>query len=785
MNEARFERKRVRFHGARAAFTMGRGWRRHAFTAVGPYAASALAVGASMLTHATPLQTGVLLAQGATISLLCGAVRASRKRAREQAMRESDVRRSSKEARRSAEEARLRWQGVFDSAVDLIVLIDSDFVIVDANRAAADFLGRHRDELVGAHSTRFVAPQDRGPWIHRWSAAKTAPPSCFEVSLLAPCGAGHLFEVTAAPNIGPSLHLAMLKDIDGRRRGERFARFLDEASDVLAGSLDCEATLATVARLAVPAIADRAAIDMFDGNGNGPRRVAVAHADPGKAEHEQRLERCDARAPTGAPEIYESIPDERSGDDVTNDEELAVLRSLGFVSSMRVPLRLRGRAVGTISLACSDARRRFRSGDLPFAKELAHRASAALENTRILLESQEANRAKDEFLATISHELRTPLNAILGWTTMLRRKPDVDAKKALDTIERNARAQMRLIEDVLDVSRAVTGKLKIEPVEVDLGNVLRATVDILTPMAEAKAIAVDVRIEGGVCRLSGDPDRLQQAFWNVLQNAIKFTAKGGRVTARLACANPGVELVIADSGRGIRPDFLPFVFERFRQADSSTTRAEGGLGLGLAITKHIVELHGGTVIAGSRGEGHGATFTIALPGQVLEAAPSSSTAGRSARTSSSGVYLSPGGTEKAQGLSGVKILVCDDDEDGRELLAAVLAAEGADTHTAANGCAVLTAFREFGPHVLVSDVGMPQMDGYELIRQIRAMPEDEGGQVPAIALTAHAGGEDELKALVAGYQVYVTKPIDPSRLVHIVGNLVGRPIERKSERPGS
>jgi CheY-like chemotaxis protein len=343
---------------------------------------------------------------------------------------------------------------------------------------------------------------------------------------------------------------------------------------------------------------------------------------------------------------------------------------------------------------------------------------------------------------------------------------------------------MRLIEDVLDVSRAVTGKLKIEPAEVDLGNVLRAAVDVLMPMAEAKVIALDVRVEGGLCRLSGDADRLQQAFWNVLQNAIKFTAKSGRVTVRLSRTDAGAELVVADSGRGIRPDFLPFVFERFRQADSSTTRAEGGLGLGLAITKHIVELHGGTVSARSRGEGHGATFTIVLPAQALEARSASSTPGRSAKPSS-GVYLSTGGTEKVQGLSGVKILVCDDDEDGRELLAAVLAAEGADTYTAANGGAVLEAFREFGPHVLVSDVGMPHIDGYELIRQIRAMPEDEGGQVPAIALTAHAGGEDELKALLAGYQVYVTKPIDPSRLVHIVGNLVGRPIERKRERPGS
>jgi PAS domain S-box-containing protein len=761
---------------------MGAGWRRHAVTAVGPYAASALAVATSMLTHATPLQTGFLLAQGAAISLLCGAVRSSRERAREHAQREIGARRMAEEARGSAEEARLRCQGVFDAVGDLMVLLDNDFAIVDANRAAADFLGRRKDELVGAHSSRFVAPQDRAAWVHRWRVVSSGPPSSFEVSLLAPCGAGHLFEVTAAPNIGPSLHLAMLRDIDAHRRGERFARFLDEASDILAGSLDCEATLAKVARVAVPAIADRAAIDMVDGS--GPRRVAVAHADPGKARQEMLLERSEARAPTGAPEIHERIPDRRAGEDVDDPEELAVLRSLGFVSSIRVPLRVRSRPVGTISLACSDVRRRFRSADLAFAKELSHRASAALENARTFHESQEANRAKDEFLATISHELRTPLNAILGWTTMLRRKPDVDAKKALDTIERNARAQMRLIEDVLDVSRAVTGKLKIEPAEVDLGDVLRASVKVLTPMAEAKTIALDVRLEEGVCRLSGDADRLQQALWNVLQNAIKFTARGGRVNVCSMRTEAGVEVVVADSGRGIRPDFLPFVFERFRQADSSTTRAEGGLGLGLAITKHIVELHGGTVSVRSRGEGHGTTFTIALPAHALEAPAASSTPGRSVKASS-GVYLSPGGAEKVQDLSGVKILVCDDDQDGRELLAAVLAAEGADTFTAASGGAALEGFREFVPHVLISDVGMPHVDGYELIRQIRALPEGEGGQVPAIALTAHSGAEDELKALLAGYQVYVTKPIEPDRLVKIVGHLVGRPVERKRERPGS
>jgi PAS domain S-box-containing protein len=791
MNDARLERGRKPLSSATAAITMGGGWRQHAVTAVGPYAATAVAVGTSMLAHTTPLQTGVLLAQGAAVSLLCGALRAGRERARGHTRGEAEARRAAEAARASAEEARLRLRGVFDSAVDLMVLVDDDLSIVDANRAALDFLEKRRDELVGAPSSRFVAPHDRASWMQRWPGGRAGPAFCFEVSLLAPCGAAHLFEVTAAPDIAPSIHLARLRDIDARRRSEQFARFLDEASDILAGSLDCEATLATVARVAVPGIADRAAVDLVDASG-ATRRIAVVHADPATEERERRPrtlgagddDRAGARVPASAPEICESLPDGR-GIDGGDPEELATLRSLGFVSSLRVPLRVRGRVVGGISLASSDVRRRYRSRDLAFAKELAHRASAALENARTFHESQEANRAKDEFLATISHELRTPLNAILGWTTMLRRKPDVDAKKALDTIERNARAQMRLIEDVLDVSRAVTGKLKLEPTEVDLGGVLRASVEVVTPMAEAKAIALDVRVEGTDCRLCGDADRLQQAFWNVLQNAIKFTAKGGRVDARLTRSDSRVELVVADTGRGIRPDFLPFVFDRFRQADSSTTRAEGGLGLGLAITKHIVELHGGTVIARSRGEGHGSTFTIALPALSAELRPASSRPPRRSAKASSGVYLSPGGlSDKAQGLAGVRALVCDDDEDGRELLAAVLAAEGAVTLTAPNGSAALDAFRTFAPQVLVSDVGMPLIDGYELIREIRAMPEEEGGQIPAIALTAHAGGEDELKALVAGYQVYVTKPIDPGRLMQIIGNLVGRPLERKTESPG-
>lgn len=417
------------------------------------------------------------------------------------------------------------------------------------------------------------------------------------------------------------------------------------------------------------------------------------------------------------------------------------------------------------------------------AEEAVRRAGAAFERAQTFREAQEVGRLKDEFLATVSHELRTPLNAILGWTTMLRRKPDVDTRKALDTIERNARSQMRLVEDVLDVSRAATGKLKIEPSAIDLVEVVRASAEIIAPTAEARGVALDVRLDEVPCGLWGDAERLRRAFWNVLSNAIKFTARGGRVAVRLARIGAHVEFVVADTGRGIHPDFLPHVFDRFRQADSSTTRAEGGLGLGLAIVKHIVELHGGTVSAQSRGEGYGATFTIALPVQALQAAPSSAP-GRPPKLSS-GVYLSSGATETVQGLSGIRVLVCDDDEEVRQELAAALATARASTRDAPGGCAALDAFREFSPHVFVAEIGGPHAGGHELIAQIRSMHEDEGGQTPAIALSAHVGRDDELTALAAGYQIHLAKPVDPRRFVEIVGNLVGRPLARSTGRPAT
>ena len=566
------------------------------------------------------------------------------------------------------------------------------------------------------------------------------------------------------------LETALREALEARKRLEESLRFLSEAGAVLAGSLDYDETLEAVTRLAVPRIADWASIDMLNPDGTF-RRVGVAHADPQKVALAMDLSRRrpptagDPTGPasvvrTGQTELFEQISDELLVGAVTDPESLRIIRTLGLVSSMCVPLNIGGRPAGAMTLVSAESGRSFGASDVALAEELARRASMAIDNARAYREAQEANRVKDDFLATMSHELRTPLNAILGWSAMLRVRPDVDVKKAVDTIERNARAQVRLIEEILDISRIMTGKLRLDLKSVDLAGVLRASVDVVAPSALAKGITLEARVEVEPCPFYGDAGRLQQVFWNLLSNAVKFTPKGGRVEARLGRVGSEVELTVKDTGRGIRSDFLPVMFQRFRQADSSSTRTEGGLGIGLAIVGHLVELHGGVVKAHSAGEGHGATFTVRLPVRavvVQERRPESAA------------------TTDTKLLSGLRVLVCEDDADCRDLLLEVLSGEGATVRLAAAAAEALEHFREFRPDVLVSDIGLPLVDGYALIRQIRQLGEQQGGRTPAIALTAYAGGEDARRAFSAGYQLHVTKPVDPGELATRVANLAGRP----------
>ena len=385
-------------------------------------------------------------------------------------------------------------------------------------------------------------------------------------------------------------------------------------------------------------------------------------------------------------------------------------------------------------------------------------------------EAEAANRIKDEFLATLSHELRTPLNAMLGWTQLLRTRNfnEETTARALETIDRNTKSLAQLIEDVLDVSRIITGKFRMNVCPVELVPIIEAAIETVRTAADAKQIQIQSGLDSSVGTILGDANRLQQVVWNLLSNAVKFTPRGGRVEVRLERINSRVQIRVSDTGQGISPEFLPYVFDRFRQADSSMTRVHGGLGLGLAIVRHVVELHGGTVYAESPGLGQGATFIVELPFMAVDVLATSKLEQVQPKLTDEMPNLCP------LELEGLKVLVVDDEPDARDLIATVLGQCGAEVEVAASAVEALETIEKWQPDVLVSDIGMPGEDGYTLIRKLRALEAQRGGQIPAVALTAYARAEDRTQALLAGFQLHVPKPVDPSELAVVVGNLVGR-----------
>ena len=402
--------------------------------------------------------------------------------------------------------------------------------------------------------------------------------------------------------------------------------------------------------------------------------------------------------------------------------------------------------------------------ELKLAEQERGRLLEAEREARAAAES--ANRTKDDFLATLSHELRTPLNAILGWSQLLKMggmEPD-EFSHALDTIERNARVQAQLVEDLLDLSRIITGKLKLQAQPVDLPFTIDAAIDSVRPTATAKGITLIPVLDSHATPVMGDAHRLQQIAWNLLTNAIKFTPEGGTIQCFLTRGDAKAEFVVSDTGVGISPEFMPHIFERLRQADSSTTRRHGGLGLGLAIVRHLVELHGGTVSATSRGLGKGSTFTVTLP---LVNTP------RAVRPRPSN--LPPRGDGLGgKPLAGLRLLVVDDEPDARELLGHILQGAGAQVKLVTSAAQALAELARVNPHVLLSDISMPDEDGYSLVRRVRTLPQQEGGSVPAIALTALARTDDRQEALLAGYQMHMAKPVEPEQLIEAVANLAGR-----------
>ncbi len=414
----------------------------------------------------------------------------------------------------------------------------------------------------------------------------------------------------------------------------------------------------------------------------------------------------------------------------------------------------------------------FTPSDESILMQLAQMASVAVENARLYKaeqqaraaaeasreEAQAANRVKDEFLAVLSHELRSPLNPILGWSKLLqsRKLDETKIVQALSTIERNAKLQSELIEDLLDVSRILQGKLSLNVAPVNLASIIRAAIETVRLAAEAKSIQVEASLAPDVGLVSGDSTRLQQVIWNLLSNAVKFTPPGGQVNIRLERLDSCAQITVSDTGQGIAPDFLPYVFDYFRQANAATTRKFGGLGLGLAIVRHLVELHGGTVRADSPGEGQGATFVVRLP-----LMPTPLKANQDEQS-----------PEQSLDLNGIKILVVDDETDTRELVVFLLEQQGAQVTAASSAHEALLALTQAKPDVLLSDIGMPDMDGYMLIQQVRTLAPEQGGQIPAIALTAYAGETNQQQVIAAGFQKHISKPIEPEVLVQAIAQLV-------------
>jgi signal transduction histidine kinase/ActR/RegA family two-component response regulator len=427
----------------------------------------------------------------------------------------------------------------------------------------------------------------------------------------------------------------------------------------------------------------------------------------------------------------------------------------GSITLLERPMRA-ATLLRSVQVALRSRRRQYQVRDLLKRQQILRR------------EAEEANRIKDEFLATVSHELRTPLNAILGWSTLIRQgKADEQTlARAIETIERNAKAQAQLIEDLLDVSRMISGKMRLNVESIELVSVIRAAVDAIHPAAEAKGIQLDLDLDF-VDSLEADAHRLQQVVWNLLSNAVKFTGAGGRVRIKLEGLQSEARIEVSDTGEGIDPEFLPHIFEPFRQADGTSTKRHGGLGLGLAIARRLAELHGGTISAKSEGAGRGSTFTLRIPIR-----PIARTASSLPITSEDSLLHIPDSETDLPSLSGVKILAVDDEKDSRDMVKGVLEQFGANVLSAGSAEEAFAALHDWNPDVILCDIGMPGEDGYSLIRKVRQLKSGNNRNTPAIALTGFARPEDRQRALAAGYQIFIVKPVEANQLVSTVARMI-------------
>jgi PAS domain S-box-containing protein len=640
-----------------------------------------------------------------------------------------------------------RYRALFETTQDGIMIVDDEGRYVEVNESLCRILKAPRERLVGAHFSEFIPPVVLNEAKKDFAELKTF--STFEGEFPLMTADGQVVELDwiSRGNFVPGLHFCVAREITERKRAqaeieqseEKYRSLLENANDIIY-SHDLQGNYLTINR-ACEEVTGYTRKEILGGL-NISQVVVPEHRELAR---EMTMRKLTDPSPT----VYEV-------DIFTKDR-----RRLTLEVSTRIAFR-NGQPVAVEGIG----------RDVTERKRIERAREELLEREQqARLELEEASRMKDEFLATVSHELRTPLTAMLGWSHLLRsgKLDEASTTHAIETIERNARSQAQLIEDLLDVSRIITGNLRLDVRPVNPNGVIEGALEAVRPAAEAKGVRLVKVLDTSIDSVFGDPTRLQQVVWNLLSNAIKFTPLGGQVSIRLERVGAYVEMLVTDTGEGINQDFLPYVFDRFRQADAKTTRRHGGLGLGLAIVRHLVEMHGGTVRAESPGQDQGATFRVRLP--LMPVYQSSTTQEANAHAAGGHNFLP---LECPERLDGLKVLAVDDEADTREVIRAVFEQCGAKVTTASSAAEALVLLEETVPDVLISDIGMPDEDGYELIAKVRALPAERGGKIPAVALTAYARAEDRLRALRTGYQMHVPKPVELAELVAIVARLTER-----------